>query len=141
MGPRPAINAGDRAGVDDRAAALLPQRRYRVLHAEENASDQDVESQVELVRRNILDRTERAAEARIVEDAVEPPPASDGRIDRRLHLVFLAHLAVDEGRGGAKLASQGLSPLALHVGDDDARALLHEETNRRLANSTGAAGD
>jgi hypothetical protein len=112
-----------------------------MLHAEENAPDQDVECQIELLGRNILDRAERAAEARVVEDAVEPPPAFSCRIDRPLHLIVLADLAVDEGCGRAEFFGQGLTALALHVGNDDARALFDEEPHCRGANSAGAAGD
>jgi hypothetical protein len=112
-----------------------------VFDAEENASDQDIESQIKLVDGSFLDWSERAAESRVVEDAIEPPPPVDARVDRNLHLIFLAHLAADERRGRAEFLSQRLSALPLHVGHNYACAFIYEESHSRGTDSASAPSD
>ena len=72
IGPRPAITPAIGPVLMIEPPTSFTQCRYRMLHAKENASDQDVKCQIELLRRNVLDWAERAAEARVIEDAVEP---------------------------------------------------------------------
>ena len=58
------------AGIDNAAGSLLLHDRDGVFHTKENTPHQHIEAHVELFHGNIFDRTEHAAESRIVEDAI-----------------------------------------------------------------------
>ena len=76
-----AVQSRDRGSRDDRAAALFAHDRNRVLDAEENRAQQDREGAVPIFARDVLDRSDRAAEAGIVVDDVEVAEFLDRAID------------------------------------------------------------
>src|SRR5207302_7573176 len=121
------------------AAALALHDRRRVLHAEEDAAQEDAERLVEAADGDVLDPAADAGVARVVEDAVEPAEARDGVGDGPGDVGLAADVGAHMGGAGAELGRQAPAAVGVDVGDDDGGALGDEQAHGRLADAAGAA--
>ena len=131
---------GDARGADDAAAALALHDRRGVFEAQKHALQQHIEREIEILDAGALDGAERTAEARIVVQAVEPAPGADGHVEHGAHVVFLAHVRLDETRGFAQRFSHGAAVRA-QVGDHHARAFRNKTARRFGTDAAARAGD
>ena len=117
-----------------------------VLEAQEHAADQDREGVVPVVDAEVLERADRATDAGVVEDAVDPAELRRRESDHGLHVGLLGDVGHDEADALAMARLGGtlerlLARRVVHVGDHHARALVEEAERGRPSHATGAAGD
>ena len=140
-----AAEPGDRRGVDDAAAAaLLDHHPRRVLDAEEHAAHEDGERAVPVVDADLGERTERAADAGVVEQHVEAAEASRRRrsISASTSASSATSVRRNRSRSGSPTSStSALAVLGVEVADDDLGALGEEAQHRRPADAAGPSGD
>src|SRR5207247_5977499 len=98
------------------AAALGLHDRRRVLHAEEDATQEHADGLVEAGHGDLLDGPGHAGGAGVVEKAIEPAEPSHGLGDRRLHVRLAADVGVHVGRATADLGGQPLAAVVLEGG-------------------------
>ena len=79
----------------------------------------------------------------VAEHDVELTIIGDRWLDKILHLIFVCHIAVDEGAPvSANGRSHLVAKLVLNISDDHhTRPLVCEHTRRRFADAAGTAGD
>ena len=138
---RAAGGRGDRRGVHDRAAALLGHAPRRPLRAEHDALEVDTDDGVEVGEVVVDEAVELAADPRVVEHDVEAAELLDREVDRRLHVVGVAHVDALERDRVAQLGGELLTASFVDVGDDDPCVLGDEPLDGRLAEAAGSAGD
>ena len=131
--------------VHDRAAPVLEHFRDLVLHAQEDAFQVDRHDGVP-VGFGVLCRENQcvAADAGVVERAVELSPGCDGSRDHRLDLARLRDIRLDEHRvasDGTDLQHRRLALGGTARDHGHARAFLRELDRRSLTDAGARAGD
>jgi hypothetical protein len=112
-----------------------------VLHAEEDAAEEDGDGDVEADAGDQVDRAASATDSRVVEHAVEPSESLDGEVDGGLEVGFLAHVHAQEDRILPEFVGQGIPSVLHDVRDHHSRPLFDEELGGCPANPAGRAGD
>ena len=117
-----------------RAPCLIPRNTLRTSTA--NVRSQSLDAR-------LGDRPERAADAGVVEQDVEPAEALDGGADQRLDVVLLGDVGAQEQQPVrvGDLVDEALAVVGVEVADDDAGALGEEAQHRRPADAAGTTGD
>ena len=141
VSPEAGLDAGDAGGADDAARALLPHYLRRVLHPQEDASEVHRYRLVPAFHRDLVDQATHARSPGVVEDAVQPAQLVDGKADHCPDVILLGHINMKEVRALAQLLGNAPPALVLHVPQDDARPLRHEQPRRSPANSAGRSRD
>ena len=131
------VDAADRGGRDDRAAALADHDRRGVLDAQEHALEQHVHGHVVLVGRRLVQRPHGPAEPGVVVQHVEAAPLGDGVGDGALELLLLGDVHPAEVDGVAQFGGEAGGHVLLQVGDHHLGALGHEQAH---GGGTDAAG-
>jgi hypothetical protein len=115
-----------------------------VLEAQQRAKHIGVEHRRVAVRRLLGDRPRLALGAGIIDGDVEPAEAGDGVIDQAAHILFVAHVGLDEGGLRAERMELGFQRLAFGLaaaGGDDGCAVLGEGQRGGAADAGQCAGD
>ena len=117
-----------------------------MLHAEEDAAQQHGERVVPVLDARLCDRPEHAADAGVVEHAVQASEVRERRVEHRLHLGLVGDVGPDEadpvavaGVGGGRERALGVR--FVDVRDHHLRAFAQEAQRRFGADAVGAAGD
>src|SRR5439155_6258835 len=111
------------------------------LDADEYAAQQHVHRRVIFLDGDLVDRSDRATEAGVVEQAVEASEVVLRPLDTRANIVLAGDVRALVYDGVAELARQGFAEWILDVSDDHARAFGGEKADRALADAASAAGD
>lgn len=112
-----------------------------MLHAEHHAAEEHRDGGVIGVHVRVEDGPGDAAETRVVEHHVEPPPLLDGVSNGGPDFLFMADVGVVEARAGPEFFGELLAARVLHIRNDDARAGFNELADSSFANTARAAGD
>ena len=112
-----------------------------MFRAEEDTSHEHGERGVPIVDLNLGDRPDGAADASVVEHDVEPTEHIDGELDSSRNVVLDRHIAAGETSGVAKARRGRFTCFCVEVGDDHARALVHEPLGGSQSHTAGCAGD
>jgi hypothetical protein len=141
---RIAVDAGDRGGGDDGAAALRAHRRDGVLDAEEDAAQANGLGAVPVFDRNAFQWAQGAADAGVVEHHVEAAKF----VERPRHQGLDVRLGGDVGSledaPWPRLAGalrRRLATRPIQIRQHDVGAFAGEERRRRLAHAARRAGD
>ena len=133
-----------RGNVDDAAAALRLHDAQFVLHAQDRAEHIGVERRCIAFGGLLGDRARLAFGAGVVDRDIEPAEACDGLVDQIAHVVFVAHVGVDELGLDPRLrssASECLAGLSRRAGNDHLGALLGKGKGGGAADAGQCAGD
>src|SRR6185295_11892706 len=145
--PRAAADPRDRRGVDDAAAAALRlQARGAVLDPEEHAPHQHREGEVPLLDGGLADRSEGAADARVVEETVETAESLHPEGHQGRHVALRGDVGPE--RGEPVRAALGLrerhrlgEARVVQVADDHPGALAQEGERAGAADAAPTSGD
>ena len=131
-------------GVHDRPTPLLEQQRNLVLHAQEHATEVDIDDPVPVCFRELGHRLNRLFDAGVVEGEVEAPERLDGPVQRTFHLFGPCHVAPDAERAPAVFFDQarGFPEVRFrNVGHRHVSAYARKGQRRRAANAAPGPGD
>src|SRR5919199_4676793 len=123
-GVREGPGAVHAAGNNDAAAAGLFEVWHREVDRQIGPLEVDIQRAIPFVGLQLVDRRPYPVDARVRKDDVELPEVLDGRIDRVLHGLRIAHVA---------LHIDGLIPGLLEFGPDVLTLLRHHVRERDLS--------
>ena len=135
--------AGDRADVDDVAAARAAHDRQRGVRAVEQAEAVDVDHLAPLLGRRAGDGAEQH-HAGVVDQPVEAAELLVRLLDEGVRLGLVADVGLDRDRlaaGAVDLLGQRVDAVRAAGGQADGGALGHAGQRRRLADPRRGAGD
>src|SRR5579885_450423 len=131
---------GHRSWRYDGTAADPAHLGNRMLHPEEHPAQQDGLRAIPIFDRGVLDTSERAAQAGVVESDVEAAELPDRPLDHRLDRGFGSYVGLLKHGAAAvflALAHRGGAAFFVEVGDHDRRAFAREARRRRAAHPAG----
>src|SRR6266702_90057 len=129
--------------VDDGAAARAPHGGHGGLGPEEDALGVDVHHAVPRLGGGVLEPA-RPADARVVDEDVEPPEAADRGLDGALPVRLAGDVELDEERLAPLGLDVGLDGLALRlqdVADGDRSAFAREQPSLGRSHAARGAAD
>ena len=139
-----AVAAGqsaDARDVDDRPGPPRLHHPRRLLHADEHAALDHGAGRFVFGQRNVRNRSDHAADGRVVHQAIQPAPAFDRCRDRAGEIALFAHVEAHENRVGPELARERLALRGLDVAKRDAIARRGKPAHAGRADSARASGD
>src|SRR5262249_27752767 len=141
VGPEAGAEPSHARRADDRAGALALHDASRVLHPQEDATQQHADCRVEALDTDLVDRPVNAAGAGVVEETVEPAEAAKRLVDHRHHVGLAAHVGMDVHGASAGVGGDGPAALVLDIRQHHRGSLVDEQTHGGFADAAGTSRD